>query len=117
MVQSVISFITPKCLFEKGEIMKKVIAYVNTLRVHWLIGELGSVGIKEIKVVEYFKPLSQVSRIDLLCDEEVVDRACRVIHDVGTSGGLPDHLVFVNDFEPKPMDTASLGKKMGKLDD
>lgn len=97
--------------------MKRVTTYVSPARVHWLVGELGSVGIKEIKVVEYFKPLSQVSRVDLLCDEKVVDRVCQVIHEVGTTGGLPDHLVFVNDFEPKPIDLSSIGKRMSDLDD
>lgn len=87
------------------------------MRVHWLIGELSTTGIKEIKVVEYFKPLSQISRIDLLCDEQVVDSVCRVIHEVGTTGGLPDHLVFVNDFRPRPAEHSSIGRKMGELDD
>ena len=97
--------------------MKRVTTYVSPARVHWLIGELGSNGIKEIKVVEYFKPLSQVSRIDLLCDEQVVDSVCRVIHEVGTTGGLPDHLIFVNDFHPRPSEPSTIGRRMGKLDD
>ncbi len=97
--------------------MKRVTTYISPIRVHWLIGELGSTGIKEIKVVEYFKPLSQVSRIDLLCDETVVDYVCRIIHEVGTTGGLPDHLVFVNDFHAKSADLSTIGRRMGELDD
>ncbi len=97
--------------------MKRITTYVSPMRVHWLIGELGSTGIKEIKVVEFFKPLSQISRIDLLCDEQVVDSVCRIIHEVGTTGGLPDHLVFVNDFLPRRVEDTLIGKKMGELDD
>ena len=97
--------------------MKRVTTYISPIRVHWLIGELGSTGIKEIKVVEYFKPLSKVSRIDLLCDETVVDYVCRIIHEVGTKDGLPDHLVFVNDFHARSPDLSTIDRKMGKLDD
>ena len=97
--------------------MKRVTTYISPIRVHWLLGELGLTGIKEIKVIEYFKPLSQVSRVDLLCDEYVVDNVCRIIHEVGTTGGLPDHLVFVNDFQPRSADLSTIGRKMGKLDD
>ncbi len=97
--------------------MKRVTTYISPIRVHWLVGELGSTGIKEIKVVEYFKPLSQVARIDFLCDETVVDYVCRIIHEVGTTGGLPDHLVSVNDFQPRPADYSTVGRRMGELDD
>ncbi|OYV87472.1 MAG: hypothetical protein B7Z63_02295, partial [Ignavibacteriae bacterium 37-53-5] len=94
-----------------------VTTYVNPMRVHWLIGELGSTGINEIKVVEYFKPRFEISRVDLLCEDLVVERVCRVIHEIGTTGGLPDHCIFVNEFERKPAAFPELGKKMGDLDE
>jgi len=104
-------------IHKRGAVMKRITTYISPIRVHWLIGELGSVGIKEIKVVEYFKPKSQVARVDLLCEEMVVEKICHTIHEVGTTGGLPDHMLFVKDFEPKQVDSAILGRRMGEIDD
>ncbi len=97
--------------------MKRITTYISPTRVHRLIGELGSFGIREIKVVAYFKPLSEVSRIELLCEDSAVERVVRLIHEVGTTGGLPDHLVLVNDFKPRPVNRSTVGRKMGQLDD
>ncbi len=97
--------------------MKRITTYVSPTRVHRLIGELGSSGIKEIKVVAYFKPLSEVSRIELLCENSVVERLVRIIHEVGTTGGLPDHLVLVKNFRPRHYTRTTIGKRMGQLDE
>ena len=97
--------------------MKRIKTYISPTRVHRLIGELGSSGIKEIKVVAYFKPLSEVSRIELLCEDIVVERVVRIIHEVGTTGGLPDHLIFVSDFTQRPVNRSTMGKQMGQLDE
>ncbi|MCL4538286.1 MAG: hypothetical protein M1378_01565 [Bacteroidetes bacterium] len=97
--------------------MKRITTYVSPTRVHRLIGELGQSGIKEIKVVAYFKPLSEVSRIELLCEDSAVERVVRITHEVGTTGGLPDHLILVNDFKPRPVNRSAVGRKMGQLDD
>lgn len=97
--------------------MKRITTYISPSRVHRLIGELGSPGIKEIKVVAYFKPLSEVSRIEMLCEDNVVDRVVRIIHEVGTTGGLPDRLVLVNNFKRRPVNRSTIGRKMGQLDE
>ncbi len=97
--------------------LKRITTYVSPTRVHRLIGELGLSGIKEIKVVAYFKPLSEVSRIELLCEDSVVDRVVRVIHEVGTTGEPPDHLVFVSDYIPRPANRSVIGRRMGQLDE
>ena len=97
--------------------MKRITTYISPDRVRRLIGELGLSAIKEIKVVAYFKPLSEVSRIELLCDDFAVDRVVLIIHEVGTTGGLPDHLILVNDFKPRVVDQSTIGRKMGQLDD
>ena len=96
--------------------MKRITTYVSPTRVRLLVGELGSADIKEIKVVAYFKPLSEVSRIELLCEDSAVDRVVRVIHEVGTTGGLPDHLVFVSDFNQRPANRSVIGRMMGQWD-
>ncbi len=96
--------------------LKRITTYISPTRVHRLIGELGSAGIKEIKVVAYFKPLSEVSRIELLCEDYAVERVVRIIHEVGTTGGLPDHIVLVDDFRPRPESRSTIGRKMGQLD-
>ncbi len=80
--------------------MKKVIAYVNTLRVHWLVHELQKIGIDEIMVVEYFKPTSQISRLELRCGNNWVDKVRDIIHDIGTTGNACDHYFEVQDLSP-----------------
>ncbi len=97
--------------------MKKITTYISPTRVHRLIGELGLTGIKEIKVVAYFKPLSEVSRIELLCEDYAVERVVRIIHEVGTTGGLPDHIVLVHDFKRRPLNRSTVGRRMGQLDE
>lgn len=54
--------------------MKKITAYVNTTRVHWLVEELQSLGVEEIEVIECFKPLSQISRFELSCEDYLVEK-------------------------------------------
>lgn len=97
--------------------MKRITTYVSPTRVRLLVGELGSAGIKEIKVVAYFKPLSEVSRIELLCEDGVADRVVRVIHEVGTTGELPDHIILVNDYIPRPANRSVIERRMGRLDE
>ncbi|GBD87287.1 hypothetical protein BMS3Abin03_01215 [bacterium BMS3Abin03] len=80
--------------------MKKVTAYVNTIRVHWLVHELQKIGIDEIMVTEYFKPKSQISRLELKCGNIWVDQVRKIIHDVGTTGIACDHYFEVTDLHP-----------------
>ncbi|MEW5842760.1 MAG: hypothetical protein AB1775_05820 [Bacteroidota bacterium] len=79
--------------------MKKITAYVNTTRVHWLVEELQTLGVDEIEVVEYFKPLSQISRFELSCEDNLVEKVRAVIHKVGSCGQPADHAVFVYSLE------------------
>ena len=79
--------------------MKKITAYVNTTRVHWLVEELQTLGVEEIEVVEYFKPLSQISRFELSCEDNLVEIVRAVIHKVGSCGQAADHAVFVYSLE------------------
>ncbi len=97
--------------------MKRITAYVNPTRVRLIIGELGSEDVKEMKVVAYFKPLSEASRIDLLCEESSVDKVRGIIRNMETNGSLPDHLISISDFKPKPIERSTVGKRMGQLDD
>lgn len=97
--------------------MKRITAYVSPSKVRFIIGELSSGDVKEIKVVAYFKPLSEASRIDLLCEEGAASRIQLVIQKLGTTDSLPDHMIFVNDFTPKPIDRQSNCKRMGQLDE
>lgn len=79
--------------------MKKITAYVNTIRVHWLVEELQALGIEEIEVTEYFKPLSQISRFELSCEDKLVEKVSAVVHKIGTCGGSADHAFFVYGLE------------------
>ncbi len=97
--------------------MKRITTYVSPLKTLLLISEFGYQDIAEIKVVAYFKPLSEISRIDLLCEESAVQRVQEIIHRFGTNNGLPDHMIFVTEFKPHPMDRLEVGKRMGQLDD
>ena len=75
--------------------MKKITAYVNTTRVHWLVEELQTLGVQEIEVTEYFKPLSQISRFEFSCQDNLVETMRTVVHKIGTCGQSADHAFFV----------------------
>lgn len=77
--------------------MKKVVAYINTLRVHWVVDELLMVGIDDISVYQHFKPLSQISRLELKCDSDKVEAVNGIIRTVGTNGNVSDQLVEIYD--------------------
>ncbi len=77
--------------------MKKVTAYINTVRVHWLVEELQKIGIDEIMVTEYFKPTSQISRLELKCGNNWVEEVKRLVHEIGTTGEAADHYFDVKD--------------------
>lgn len=79
--------------------MKKITAYVNTTRVHWLVEELQAVGIEEIEVTETFKPLSQISRFELSCEDNKVEKVREIVHRIGTCGQAVDNAVFVYTLE------------------
>ncbi len=79
--------------------MKKVTAYINTLRVHWLVEELQKIGIEEIKVTEYFRPTSQISLLELKCGNHWVDKVRKLVHEIGTTGIEADHYFAVQDLE------------------
>ena len=81
--------------------MKKIVAYVNTLRVHWLVEELGKMGIREMLVMEYFRPLSRISRFEFLCEASLVENVRRTVHRIGTTGDPGDHYIEVQDVEPE----------------
>ena len=96
--------------------MKKIIAYVSTVRVHWLVEELQVIGIKEIMVTEYFAPVSQISRLELLCQENAVEDVRRVIHKLGTNGTCPDHFLEVKDYNPNEPSHFPLGRRLSRLE-
>ncbi|MCL4551106.1 MAG: hypothetical protein M1495_21355 [Bacteroidetes bacterium] len=79
--------------------MKKITAYVNTTRVHWLVEELQALGVEEIEVTEYFKPRSQISRFELSCEDNLVEKVRAIVHRIGTCGQAADHAVFVYTLE------------------
>jgi hypothetical protein len=74
---------------------------VNTTRVHWLVEELQAIGVQEIEVTEYFKPFSQISRFELSCDDNLVEKVRSIVHKIGTCGQVPDHAFFVYSQESK----------------
>ena len=96
--------------------MKKIIAYVNTLRVHWLVEELEKIGIAEIMVTEYFSPRSQISRFEFRCDGEAVEQAREIVHRIGTSGFPADHFFEVYDIDPNAIDRMPLGDRISPLE-
>ncbi len=87
------------------------------MRVHWLVEELEKIGINEIMVTEYFSPKSQISRMELLASDERVETTREVIHRVGTTGSLADHLFFVEDYDPSLPSQLPLGKRTSKLEE
>jgi hypothetical protein len=78
---------------------KKITAYVNTIRIHWLVEELQKEGIEEIMVTEFFKLTSQISKFKFLCEDESVKNVCSITHKVGTCGNAVDHYLSVNEAE------------------
>jgi nitrogen regulatory protein PII len=97
--------------------LKKITAYVNTLRVHWLVEELEAVGIKEVMVTEYFSPSSQISRMELFSKDDEVETVRGIVHRVGTTGSVGDHSFFVEEFDPKLPGQIPLGKRTSKLEE
>ncbi len=97
--------------------MKKITAYVNTMRVHWLVEELEAVGVREIMVTEYFSPLSKISRFVFLCNDDSVKQVCDIVHRVGTNGYPEDHHIDVKEFQPKSFDISSMGQRLSRLED
>jgi len=95
--------------------MKKVTAYINTIRVHWLVEELEAIGIQEIMVIEFFSPLSKISRLQLLCGDEHVEAVRSIIHQIGTTGSSCDHCVLVSDYFPNSLQP--IGKRISPLED
>lgn len=79
--------------------MKKITAYVNTTRVHWLVEELQTLGIEEIMATEYFKPMSQISRLELSCEDHLVEDVRAIVHKIGSRGEAGDHAFFVYSLE------------------
>jgi nitrogen regulatory protein PII len=97
--------------------MKKITAYVNTVRVHWLVEELDNAGINEIMVTEYFSPSSKISRMELLAEDNVAEIVRAIIHRVGTTGESGDHAYFVEEHDPKLPGQIPLGKRTSKLEE
>ena len=97
--------------------MKKITAYVNTMRIHWLVEELEAVGVQEIMVTEYFSPLSKISRFVFLCSDDAVHQACDIIHRIGTNGSAGDHYIDVKEFQPKSFGSAPPGLPISPLED
>ncbi len=97
--------------------MKKITAYINTIRVHWLVEELESIGINEIMVTEYFSPSSKISRMELLAQDDAVDNIRKIIHRIGTTGAEADHSLFVEDYDPTLPSQIPMGKRTSKLEE
>ncbi|MBI3111177.1 MAG: hypothetical protein HYZ01_06355 [Ignavibacteriales bacterium] len=97
--------------------MKKITAYVNTTRVHWLVEELEVLGIKEIMVTEYFSPSSRISRMELVARDDAVEQAREIIHRVGTNGVPGDHSLFIEEYDPKLPGQIPLGKRTSRLEE
>lgn len=97
--------------------MKKIAAYINTLRVHWLVEELKHAGVNEIMVTEYFSPLSQISRMQLLCDDKSVETIQSIIHKVGKAGSPADHIVEVADFDKNTLNERPNGRRISPLEE
>ena len=81
--------------------MKRLTAYVNTTRIHWLVEELQAKGIKEIMVSEFFRPNSQISKLEFFCEENQIEDLRSLIHSIGTCGKSADHLFFINEIDPE----------------
>lgn len=79
--------------------LNRVVAYVNTTRIHWLVEELQKIGINEIMVSEFFRPNCQISKVEFFCEEKLVEEARCLIHKIGNSGKSADHLFFIYKIE------------------
>lgn len=88
---------------------------MNTVRVHWLVDELEAIGLREIIAAEYFTPLSQISRLALLREDNLVEDARRIVHKVGTTGTYPHHLFEVSDFSITELSDLPLGSRIGRF--
>lgn len=97
--------------------MKKITAYINTVRIHWLVEELESIGIMEIMVTEYFSPSSKISRMEFLSQDEDVEKARWIIHRVGTTGSAGDHSLFIEEYDPNLPSQIPLGQRTSKLEE
>lgn len=97
--------------------MKKITAYVNTIRVRWLVEELEAMGIEEIMVTEYFSPSSRISRMELLARDDAVEQAREIIHRVGTNGDPGDHSLFIEEYDPKLPSLIPIGKRTSRLEE
>lgn len=83
----------------KNKGIKKITAYVNTTRIHWLVEELQKQDINEIMVTEYFRPDSQISKFEFLCPDIEIENIKDIIHSLGTCGNAVDHYISVNNAE------------------
>ncbi len=97
--------------------MKKITAYINTMRVHWLVEELEAIGIIEIMVTEYFSPSSKISRMELLVQDSGVERVREIIHRVGTTGEEADHSLFIEEYDPTLPSQIPLGQRTSRLEE
>ena len=97
--------------------MKKIIAYVNTMRVHWLVEELQKLGVGEIMVTEYFKVYSQGSRFEFLCSDDLVGSAKALVHKIGTMGHPEDHTIIVEEFQVHTIDRMPIGQRKSILEE
>ena len=95
--------------------MKKITAYISTVRVHWLVEALKQLGINEIMVTEFFRPTSQISRMELYCDDSLVTEVRKTVHRLGTTGEIPDHDIIVSEFDPDLPGQIPLGKRISRL--
>jgi len=80
--------------------MKRITAYVNTTRIHWLVEELQAKGINEIMVSEFFRLNSQISKLEFFCVENQLEELRFLIHRIGTCGESADHLFLVKEIDP-----------------
>lgn len=97
--------------------MKKIKAYVNTTRIHWLVEELQRLGIEEILVREYFSPSSRISCMELLTVDDMVEKVRSVIHQLGTNGEPVDYFIHIEDFHHNPSTSQTRGQRMSPLEE
>lgn len=97
--------------------MKRVTAYVNTTRIHWLAEELVAAGVKEIRVIEHFSPTSQISRLQLCCEDGLADKVREIIRRLGTTGSPPDFHLLISEVDPSALSRIPLGQRMSALEE
>ena len=71
---------------------------------------------KKITAMEFFPPLSQISRFTFLCADDLIEKVREVIHKIGTTGFSADHYFEVSDFEPNTHDNSQVGQRMSRLE-